>query len=142
MRTNRKWYQMDFQFSFAVLITKINLSNAPYIDLYSFCIKLYNKNIFNKISKLVIFCYQKLKKFLWKCALIELQVRTNRGMVFKNKCALNESALIEVRTKRGITVIFLKTILILRCKSQKYFFSNHCAELFLGERSSAHISSI
>ena len=31
-------------------------------------------------------------------------MRINRGMVFKNKCALNESALIEVRTKRGIAV--------------------------------------
>ena len=31
-------------------------------------------------------------------------VRTQRGMVYKFKCALNESALNEVRTQRGIAV--------------------------------------
>ena len=32
-------------------------------------------------------------------------VRTQRGMVYKYKCALNESALNEVRTQRGIAVL-------------------------------------
>ena len=34
-------------------------------------------------------------------------VRTQRGMVYKYKCALNESALNEVRTQRGIAVIHI-----------------------------------
>ena len=33
------------------------------------------------------------------------RTRTNRGMVYKFKCALNECALFEVRTKRGIAVV-------------------------------------
>ena len=32
-------------------------------------------------------------------------VRTQRGMVYKYKCALNESALNEVRTQRGFAVL-------------------------------------
>ena len=38
------------------------------------------------------------------CALIELMMRTNRGVVSICFCALIESALFEVRTKRGIAV--------------------------------------
>ena len=43
-------------------------------------------------------------------------VRTQRGMVYKFKCALNESALNEVRTQRGIAVLhngnFLESYLL------------------------------
>ena len=34
-------------------------------------------------------------------------VRTQRVMVYKYKCALNESALNEVRTQRGFAVVLL-----------------------------------
>ena len=37
-------------------------------------------------------------------------VRTQRGMVYKFKCALNESALNEVRTQRGIVVLTYPSI--------------------------------
>ena len=47
----------------------------------------------------------KLHQFCWaKCALSEKGMRTKRGMVSICWCALSESALSEVRTKRGIAV--------------------------------------
>ena len=45
------------------------------------------------------------QQFLGKVRIQRNSVRTQRGRVYKHKCALNENALNEVRTQRGFAVV-------------------------------------
>ena len=46
------------------------------------------------------------KRFLGIVRTQRNSVRTQRGRVYKHKCALNENALNEVRTQRGFAVLY------------------------------------
>ena len=90
---------------FKIFLGKIKTKNdAKPKNSYMKVASLWSKNVL-------------LQKIFEKVRTQRNLVRTQRGMVFKYKCALNESALNEVRTQRGFAVL-LQTLwrILVHCK--------------------------